>query len=432
MITNHGIHQWQVTPGLPDTGGQNIFVNQFSATLAQLGYKITIINRGGYTHPFGGERLQGIHYKDDQQRIIYLDDGLHRFVRKEEMGAQLPFLAMVLQHILANEGTEPDLIFSHYWDGAVLGVLYNKSLRCRLPHFWIPHSLGAIKKKNVAAARWADLHIGERITTEKGVLAELDGVIVTSKLIRQSLLEDYAYTGPVLFLPPCIDPKRFHPRTVPADDPVWSFVAERVGLAEEEVRMKDIVIEISRTDSSKRKDVLLQAFANASQQVPNCLLIVSIADDGTELAAKLYSLVTELALAGRIAIVGSVWELLPTLYAISSVYCTPSIMEGFGMSAQEAAATALPIISTPRLPFVTEYLLGTEEDVVVQGKLSIGRGAVIAPADDVEAFAEALTLLLTDANLRQRLAKNAYHSTIPAFTWQKRVKMLLTQMEALV
>ncbi|NOZ70856.1 MAG: glycosyltransferase family 1 protein [Chloroflexi bacterium] len=432
MITNHGIHQWQVTPGLPDTGGQNIFVNQFSATLAQLGYKITIINRGGYTHPFSGERLQGIHYKDDQQRILYLDDGLHRFVRKEEMGAQLPFLATVLQDILANEGTEPDLIISHYWDGAVLGVFYNKSLRRRLPHFWIPHSLGAIKKKNVAAARWADLHIDERITTEKGVLVELDGVIATSSLIRQSLLEDYAYTGPVLFLPPCIDPKRFHPRTVPADDPVWSFVAERAGLDEEEVRKKDIVIEISRTDSSKRKDVLLRAFANASQQVPNCLLIVSIADDGTELAAKLYSLVTELALAGRVAIVGSVWELLPTLYAISSVYCTPSIMEGFGMSAQEAAATALPIISSPRVPFVSEYLMGEEDEAIVQGKLRIGRGAVIAPADDVEAFAEALTLLLTDANLRQRLAKNAYHSTIPAFTWQKRVKTLLAQMEVLV
>jgi hypothetical protein len=46
MITNHGIHQWQVVPGLPDTGGQNVFVNQFTAALVKLGFRITIINRG--------------------------------------------------------------------------------------------------------------------------------------------------------------------------------------------------------------------------------------------------------------------------------------------------------------------------------------------------------------------------------------------------
>ena len=24
MITNHGVHEWKVVPGLPDTGGQNV------------------------------------------------------------------------------------------------------------------------------------------------------------------------------------------------------------------------------------------------------------------------------------------------------------------------------------------------------------------------------------------------------------------------
>jgi metallophosphoesterase superfamily enzyme len=43
MITNHGIHQWEVVPGLPDTGGQNVFVNQFTDTLAEMHYRITIV-----------------------------------------------------------------------------------------------------------------------------------------------------------------------------------------------------------------------------------------------------------------------------------------------------------------------------------------------------------------------------------------------------
>jgi len=37
MITNHGLHQWQVIPGLPDTGGQKIFVNEMRDVLAKRG-----------------------------------------------------------------------------------------------------------------------------------------------------------------------------------------------------------------------------------------------------------------------------------------------------------------------------------------------------------------------------------------------------------
>lgn len=82
MITNHGIHQWKIIPGLPDTGGQDVFVNQCTEALARLGFKITIVNRGGYPHPVTGEWRRGIHYKDENQRIVYLEDGVHKFVRE--------------------------------------------------------------------------------------------------------------------------------------------------------------------------------------------------------------------------------------------------------------------------------------------------------------------------------------------------------------
>ena len=85
MITNHGIHQWDVVPGLPDTGGQNVFVNQLSETMTGFSYKVTIINRGGYIHPITGERQRGLHYRDENLRILYLEDGKDEFVRKEDM-----------------------------------------------------------------------------------------------------------------------------------------------------------------------------------------------------------------------------------------------------------------------------------------------------------------------------------------------------------
>ena len=123
MLTTHGVHQWKVVPGLTDTGGQNVFVNQFSQELVHQGYKVTIINRGGYPHPVTGKHQIGQVYKDSFQRIVYLEDDLSQFVRKEDMGDQVFQLVSNLETKIKNENMQLDLIISHYWDAAVVGEL---------------------------------------------------------------------------------------------------------------------------------------------------------------------------------------------------------------------------------------------------------------------------------------------------------------------
>jgi glycosyltransferase involved in cell wall biosynthesis len=200
------------------------------------------------------------------------------------------------------------------------------------------------------------------------------------------------------------------------------------------VRECKIVTEISRTDTTKRKNVLIEAFAIVQQRVPNSLLVISIDDSMQELAKELKGLIHTLPpeVRKRIAIVGSVWDVLPTLYAVTDVYCTPSVMEGFGMSAQEAAATGVPVVASHLVPFVTEYLLGEEVDVIdfKEDKQPVkrGRGAVVVQADDVDGFARALEMLLTDADLRAEMGRNAYRITVPTFTWQNRVPAFLDEI----
>jgi glycosyltransferase involved in cell wall biosynthesis len=289
--------------------------------------------------------------------------------------------------------------------------------------------LGAVKKRNVSPARWPDLRIDERIAIEKSLIHELDGIAATSSTISEALQGDYGYTQPLLFLPPCVDTARYHRRDVSDIDGVWDFLSQRSGLAPQEVRGNKIVTEISRTDTTKRKDVLIQAFAKARQRVPNSLLVVSIDDIQEELAEDLKHLIQALDLQGHIAAVGSVWELLPTLYAITDIYCTPSVMEGFGMSAQEAAATRVPVVASHLVPYVTEYLLGksVEEIHFKEGRptLKLGEGAIAVQADDVDGFAHALELLLSDDALRKMMGRNAYHITVPYFTWGNLVTVFL-------
>jgi glycosyltransferase involved in cell wall biosynthesis len=242
------------------------------------------------------------------------------------------------------------------------------------------------------------------------------------------LKEDYGYTTPPLFLPPCVDTDRYYPREVPDEDEVWGFLSRRCGLPPEEVRGCKIVTEISRTDTTKRKDVLLEAFARAYRRVPDSLLVVSIDDN----AAELKRLIRALDLQNHVAVVGSVWDILPTLYAVTDIYCTPSVMEGFGMSAQEAAATGVPVVASHLVPFASEYLLGTDVEEVQfeEGRqpLKLGKGAIVVPADDVNGFAYALQMLLADDDLRKAMGRNAYHATVPYFTWQNVVTAFLEEI----
>ncbi|MDY7079897.1 MAG: glycosyltransferase [Chloroflexota bacterium] len=427
MITNHGIHQWEVMPGLPDTGGQNVFVNRFTEELTRLGFRITIVNRGGYPHPYTHEWRKGLHYKDEHQRILYLEDGVNEFVRKEDMDERIPHLIEALEEFLDAEGTRVDWISSHYWDGLTIGVLYNRMLPERVKHVWTPHSLGAIKKRNVSPDQWAGLRVDERIAIERSMMEHLDGVAATSSTIRRSLRQDYEYAGAILFLPPCIDTDLHHPREVPDDDEVWDFLRQGSGLPVEELHKRRIVTEISRTAATKRKNVLIEAFSIAQQRVPNSLLVVSVDGNQKRLAGELDGLIRSLGLQNCVAAYVPD-EILPALYAITDVYCTASVMEGFGMSAQEAAATAVPVVASHLVPFATEYLLGGGGFEGDGQSIKQGKGAVIVQADDVNGFARALEMLLTDDDLRKEMGENAYRITIPYFTWHNRVPAFLDEI----
>ena len=429
MITNHGIHQWQIIPGLPDTGGQNVFVNQFTHQFAQEGFKVTIVNRGGYPHSVSDIYRCGYDYMDENQRILYLEDGYHTFVPKEEMDEHIPDLCEDLEKHFSNEGQEVDLIISHYWDGGKLGLLYNQTRSSPIQHIWIPHSLGALKKRNIDAKQWEPLHIDERIKNEKLVLKGVDAVGSTSARIDQSLRQDYRYDKQTIFIPPCVDPECFYPHAITEDNPIWSFLSQHCGLTKQAIQRSHIITEISRTDRTKRKDVLIKAFAMVKRHFPDAMLIISIEKSSQPLGTELLDLIRKLKIEGSVAVIGSVWDQLPDIYALTKVYCTPSIMEGFGMSAQEAAATAIPIVASNLVPFVTEYLLGEnyEEVSLDEGDnlLKVGKGAVVVEADDVDGFAKALMMLLAESELRRQMGESAYQITIPYFTWQNAVRHFL-------
>ena len=103
------------------------------------------------------------------------------------------------------------------------------------------------------------------------------------------------------------------------------------------------------------------------------------------------------------------------------------------MAVQEAAATRVPVVGSNLIPFVTEYLLGTEVEKVPcwsgDSVLRVGEGAIVVPADEVDGFAQALKLYFDDETLRKKSGQVAYHITVPYFTWEEMTQRFLRAID---
>lgn len=437
MVTNHGLHDWEGRPGLTDTGGQNSYVRQLSNALVNLGYRVTTYNRGGFPDPKTGEMRTGSLYKDANQRIVYLEGGGSEFIRKEDLTREiLAEEAQYAKKLIEDEGIPIDLIISHYWDAAVLTQILKDDMGLDAKHVWVPHSIGTLKRDNFKGkpAEIVDpLRFPERIAYEKGVLPHIDAVASTSNDITKHLTENYG-RKPELFLPPCIDTDSIYPigdRSKLAA--IYDFLATTDPKTGGKVKGKPTVLEMSRTDGTKRKDIVLRAFAEALKDNPDAMLLLRLSKS-SGLYDELVELTESLGIRDSVVFVGMVPdELMAELYNIATVYISPSEMEGFGMSVQEAAASQRPTISSDLIPFAVDYLAKDGTDEMIQtdeGRIKIrwGTGGAIIPAGKTEGFGHALKALLDDLRLRESMAKAAYEITIPYFTWPNVTRKLLEQV----
>lgn len=138
--------------------------------------------------------------------------------------------------------------------------------------------------------------------------------------------------------------------------------------------------------------VLFRALARLKHD-PWRLRCAGSADLDPVTAADLSACVEQSELSARIEFLGELDEsALAGEYQQADVFVLPSYHEGYGMALAEALAHGLPIISTTA---------GAIPDTV-----PADAGLLVPPGDDA-ALAKVLTRVLTDAELRQRLATGA-------------------------
>jgi len=99
---------------------------------------------------------------------------------------------------------------------------------------------------------------------------------------------------------------------------------------------------------------------------------------------------------------------LAALYAGASVFCFPSLLEGFGFPVVEAMAHGTPVVTST----------GTSTEELVAD----GAGLAVQPTD-TNAIAEALSRVLTDAGLAARLSA-AGRERAAGYTWDRTAQLV--------
>ena len=144
----------------------------------------------------------------------------------------------------------------------------------------------------------------------------------------------------------------------------------------------------------------IRAFYELRKQFPKAQLV--IAGAGPE-QQNLVELVTELGLTEVVTFTGRVeGKDMPALYTTAHIMINPSTVDNMPVSIIEALASHVPVVSTNvgGIPYFVEH----------------EKSAMLVPAKDVKAMAEAIIRVLKEENLREQLIKNG-QTLVQQFSW---------------
>lgn len=269
-------------------------------------------------------------------------------------------------------------------------LVVNDGVQVLHAHYAIPHSIsaylavqmsGVCKPIVVTTLHGTDITVvgsdpAYRDVTRFG-LQNSDRVIAVSQFLADETRRGFGFDDPILVIPNFVDTERFRPRP--------------------EMRKKvSRVLHVSNFRPVKRSQDAVRAFAMGCRDLDARLALLG---DGPELEACL-KLGADLGIRGRIDVLGSVLAVEEEMQQ-SDILLQPSGSEAFGLAALEAMACAVPVIG---------YEVGGLPEVVVDGETGL-----LAPFRDVNTLAGSCRQLLSDHNLRERLATGARKRAVDRF-----------------
>ncbi len=385
-------------PGTGDAGGMNVYVMELSKRLAQRGVEVDIFTRATSSDlPPVVEAVPGV-------LVHNIHAGPFEGLTKAELPGQMCVFA---REVLRAEASQPlghySALHSHYWLSGQVGALARD--RWAVP---LVHSMHTMAKvKNAALAEGDTPEPAARIIGEEQVVEAADILIANTDTEAKQLINLYdACASRVEVIHPGVDLQVFRPRD-------RADVRRRLALPAD----ASVLMFAGRIQPLKAPDVLLRAVAVLLEREPDLRsrLVVPVvggpSGSGLEHPESLAQLASALGLDGVVRFVPPVAQgELAEWYAAADLVAVPSYNESFGLVAVEAQASGTPVVAAA---------VGGLSTVVDDE-----RSGVLVESHRADDWADALSRLVHDPDLRDRLARGAI-AQAAQFSWDATAEQTL-------
>ena len=379
--------------GMEEAGGQNIYVRQMAANLAELGWQVDIFTRK--THPDTPTILpHGPHC-----RTIHLPAGPEQFIPRNELLGYMPEFLAAFQAFQTKQAIRYPLIHTNYWLSAWVGLELQKADNIQLIHTY--HSLGVVKYETMKSRP----AIAEaRLKVEREILEKANCIIATSPQEQDSLRNWLPNTGQIEMIP-CGTTANFH--SIPKLD-----ARQKLGWNPQQ----QVILYVGRFAPRKGIETLVRACEQFKRHGDGNFQLVLVGGSSSEQIdnterRRIEQLVQSLGLGEQTRFAGRIdHEWLPWYYSAADVCVIPSYYEPFGLVAIEAIACCTPVIAS-KVGGLRFTVLPEETGLLV-------------PPKDEAALSEALARVLGNELWAKKLKKQATQNPNQRFSWKNSAMQL--------
>lgn len=159
-------------------------------------------------------------------------------------------------------------------------------------------------------------------------------------------------------------------------------------------RRKKEIVQVGRLDQFKDQIVLLEAMYRLHKRYPDYILRIYGGDSGDGTKEKLEASIAAHGAEGYVYLMGSV-EHPEECIEDAAVFVLSSWLEGMPNALMEAMALGLPVVATD--------CIGGGPAALIKN----GWNGLLVPAKDVEAMAEAVSHLIQDTDLAEKIGRQA-------------------------
>jgi N-acetyl-alpha-D-glucosaminyl L-malate synthase BshA len=293
---------------------------------------------------------------------------------------------------------------------AMVDVVINHDIQILHVHYAIPHASAAYMAKQILAQKGISLPV---ITTLHGTditligkdktyrpvvtfsMEESDALTAVSENLKEETYKNFDISKPIEVIYNFVDIANFNKKPVDAFKKMVAPNGEK------------IIMHASNFRKLKRVRDVVDVFIRIANQIPSKLLLIG---DGPE-RPELESYTRSLSLCNDIKFLGK-QEQIEDILPIADLFLLPSEYESFGLSALEAMAAEVPVISTNA---------GGLPEINVNGF-----SGFMSNVGDVEDMSKNAIAILSDPLIHQQFKTNA-------FTQAKRfgINSIVPQYEAL-